>query len=104
MAKARRHGSAVTWTSPTGRIWTSPSQHPRPQPPCRPLPPVEARHADEPPADEDLYDLDECRPDPAHDRLPVEDVEDVELDADDTLTERLADGWGLALEDHTRWE
>ena len=101
MAKARRHGSAVTWTSPTGRIWTSPSQHPRPQPPCRPLPPVEARHADEPPADEDLYDLDECRPDPAHDRLPVEDVE---LDADDTLTERLADGWGLALEDHTRWE
>ena len=68
MAKARRHGSAVTWTSPTGRIWTSPrlTRTSTTSTSAAPTPPT--------------------------------------TDGDDMLTERLADGWGLALEDHTRWE
>ena len=102
LAKARGERSAVRWTSPTGRTWTSPSQHTVPPRPCRPLPPVMARHEDEPPADDDLYDLDECSPDPADARLCREDV--VDIDDEAALVERLGDGWGLALEDHTRWE
>jgi hypothetical protein len=34
-AKRRQPDGSVRWTDPTGRGWTSPSQHPRPLPPCR---------------------------------------------------------------------
>ena len=101
MGKTRRPRSEVRWSSPTGRTWSSPCQHHPLQRPCRPLPPVAPRHADEPAADEDLDDLDECYPDPTDDRLRCADV--VGRDDDDGLVERLRDGWGPALQDDTRW-
>jgi hypothetical protein len=38
--KTRGRRGIVTWTDPTGRSWTSPSQHQAPQPPSRPPPPI----------------------------------------------------------------
>ena len=41
-AKQRGTGSAVSWISPDGRVWLSPSQHQPPAAPVRPLPPLPA--------------------------------------------------------------
>lgn len=42
--KTRGHGSAVTWTSRTGRSWTSPAQHDPPATSTRPPPPIPGLH------------------------------------------------------------
>ena len=42
--KTRHPDGSTGWTSPTGRTWTSPNQHPAPPAPTRPLPPITLDH------------------------------------------------------------
>lgn len=106
LAKARTEGSVV-WTSPTGRRWTSPSQHTPPLPAVRDLPPLPDPTSDDEPEPDGDTDLDwhsgrvaarrEARlPTDPYDRPDVEDDTDPYLRVDQR-------GWGLALDDPTRW-
>ncbi len=101
-----RRDDGVHWTSPTGRSWLSPTQHPSPQPPVRPLPPLPDP---DDPDDPDGPDVDQDgSTDLAWlagraDRLRADDPHN-EPDADrDPYTLIRPTGWGLALDDPTRW-
>ena len=102
--KTRGTHSAVTWTDPTGRTWTSPAQHDPPAPAVRPLPALV-------PADEhDLSPQELAELLAAPDLDPVQfELRTPDLDPDrpehDRLAERL-DGdtrWGLDLDDPYLW-
>jgi hypothetical protein len=102
--KLRARDGSIRWTSPSGKTWTSPSQHQPPQPPVRPLPPLPTKTPlDElsPTAlDDELWHLDPGHPrrdDPAAHRLRVQDVEPDEPDFPvDTR-------WTLDLDDPYAW-
>jgi hypothetical protein len=132
MGKTRQRDGSLRWTDPTGRSWTSPSQHPPPEPAVRTLPGLRTLTAQEQ-ADRDAWaelEADGCsrehgcvhdpstpQPatgqdgcahlDPDADRLELraDDPFDTPLDDTDVLGELIAhgDGWGLALDDPTRW-
>jgi len=102
MLKQRGEHSAVRWTDPTGRRWTSPAQHDPPAPGVRPLPRI-------PPAELDALSpaaLAELLADPDDDpvRFELRARED-DRDDRDRLGEQITsdDGWGLALDDPYRW-
>ena len=110
MAKTRLPGSAVRWTSPTGRSWTSLSQHPAPQPAVRPLPALQpvpksawaAEHSLSPQALAEL--IAQLDTDPRAVELRTIDVDPDEPDRD-PLADRL-DGdirWTLDLDDPHLW-
>ena len=107
MTKTRVQGSAVVWTDPTGRSWTSPPQHTAPADAVRPQPtePDEAVEPDEP---HDLSPdaLAELLTDPDTD--PVQDhhrTREKEPAHTDHLAEQILhdDGWGLALDNPYSW-
>ncbi len=100
MTETRVDGGAVRWTDPTGRCWTSPSQHTTPAPavPAQPRtrpdepdlsPAALAELVAQPDTDPTQYEL----------RAAAEHLPDRIGDAirDDDV------GWGLALDDPYRW-
>ncbi|MCW2613204.1 MAG: hypothetical protein JWN08_198, partial [Frankiales bacterium] len=107
MSKTRGPGSTVTWTSPTGRRWRSPSQHQPPAPAIRPMgalpDPVDCGDPDD---DQDgSTDLawldgtaDRLRADDPHETGDTDDTDDT-----DPYDRMAVDGWGLALDDPYRW-
>ncbi len=101
MSKTRTDRGAVVWTSPTGRCWTSPPQHPAPAQVVRPRPPMGLGHDLSPQA------LAELLTDPDTDPRQYE-LRAVETDPADSdrIGDALRDddeGWGLALDDPYRW-
>ena len=105
--KTRGSDSGVSWTSPTGRTWLSPSPHQPPAPAVRPLPPLPRPDPlDELSptfADDELWELLD-RPD---DRTGYElRAVDGEPADGDELAEQLAEGstrWTLDLTDPYAW-
>ena len=105
-AKTRHLGGSLTWTSPTGRTWLSPAQHPPPQPANRPLRPVPTPSPwdalDPQQLDELLWELDLLPDDLSNTTVAVdEDVPD-----SDRLGHRIAKAdtrWTLDLDDPYRW-
>jgi hypothetical protein len=99
MTKTRVEGSAVVWTDPTGRSWTSPAQHTAPAA-ARQQPRAAVYEPDLSPAA-----LAELLADPDTD--PVQCELRATQDAPDTdrIGDALRDddGWGLALDDPYRW-
>jgi hypothetical protein len=105
--KTRLAGGAVRWTSPTGRTWTSPSQHRPPPEPVRPLPPL--------PAPDPFADLDPCAyydarfasdpSDPWLDGAIIEGLlEETEpLDEDRGQHWLLDEPWYLRVHDESAW-
>ena len=110
----------VTWTDPTGRTWLSPTQHQPPQPAVRPLPALRGDPDDDQPHDDDPDDPDdpddghtdtdpirlELRAVDPHTRSP-EQIENADRSAEQRRIDRLihadALGWGIDLDNHTRW-
>ena len=111
MSKTRTQHSTVTWTSPTGRRWTSPSQHTPPQPAVRPLPPIVQADPDAPADGEPQPDHDDGTDTTYRDELRADDTDPDDIDPNDSggardpdaFLTRLSDSWGLALDDPTRW-
>jgi hypothetical protein len=97
--KTRLPDSTVAWTSPTGRTWTSPSQHDRPAAPVRPLPPLPTAAA---------HDRQEVRPERVADEAPDDPSTWPEPPPEDhdRLAARLLHpdaAWDLDLQDATAW-
>jgi len=105
--KTRQHDSAVRWTSPTGRTWTSPSQHPPPAPPLRPLAPLSAPDPlDELSptfADHELWEHRDRPDDPVAYELRAVDREPTDSDDVGELLTEGATGWTLDLDDPYAW-
>ena len=101
MTKTRIEGSAVVWSDPTGRSWTSPSQHLAPADAGRPQP-----HTIGEPHDLSPDALAELLASPDTDPIQYE-LRTVEAEPADTDRLRDAllddDGWGLALDDPSCW-
>ena len=109
----RRTAAGVVWTDPTGREWLSPAQHEAPQAAVRPAPRprlVDPDH-DQPDDEDGSTDADparfELRADDPFERTAAQ-VGAAEWRAEQRRVERIvhADefGWGIALDDPTRWE
>jgi hypothetical protein len=109
--KTRLPGSAVRWTSPTGRSWTSPAQHPPPAAPIRPLRPLPTGPS---PWDEldpitmerELWWLDGCPDDPAGLELRAVDIDPDRTDQPDRQGDALTVGasrWTIDLDDPYSW-
>ena len=96
LAKLRVPGG-VLWTSPTGRRWLSPDQHRPPQAPVRPPPPLRDPHG--PQRAEPADDADGIEPRHSPDPLTL----DTEPTRDPFEHVDLRHGWGITLDDHTRW-
>jgi len=108
----RRTAAGVVWTDPTGRRWTSQAQHRAPAPELRDLTPVVA---DPLPAAEDALSPDAlaellAAPDDDVTRFDLRcedrDPDDPRSDeGEDRLAARILGdtGWGLALDDPSRW-
>jgi len=108
--KNRGTGSAVRWTSPTGRNWLSRPQHPSPTPALRPPPavpvPSEWDELDPASLDDELWQLAGCPDDLAGLELRTPDVDPEQLDCPDLLGQRLtarATRWTLDLDDPYAW-
>jgi hypothetical protein len=108
--KQRLRDSAVRWTSPTGRAWTSPAQHSVPRPALRPrcavatpspwdeLDPISLEHL--------LWELDGRPDDPTALELRAADLDPDDLDSPDLLGEQLrgaASRWTIDLDDPYQW-
>lgn len=107
--KTRGQGSAVTWTSRTGRSRTSPSQHDPPATPTRPPPPIPGPHPFDELSpwqiDEELWELGLLPDDPdAFDLRAVDvDAEDVDPDSVDLWGQPPDTTWTLDLHDPYLW-
>ena len=111
--KLRLTGSAVRWTTPTGRQWLSRPQHPAPAPPLRPPPavrqPSEWDELDPASLEHELWLLTERPDDPAGLELRATDPHSDDAhgpDAPDRLGELITSGatrWTLDLDDPYSW-
>jgi hypothetical protein len=108
--KQRLQDSAVRWTSPTGRAWTSPPQHHAPTPPLRPLRAVSTAspwdELDPISLEQLLWELDGRPDDPAALELRAVDVDPDDLDSPDRLGGLLssrAGRWTVDLDDPYSW-
>jgi hypothetical protein len=105
--KMRGEGSAVDWTSPTGRAWSSTPQHQPPAPPLRELPHLSGAdplsELSPRQLEEELWWLAECPDDLGSLELRAVDRETAEHDR---ARQRLEDGdtrWGLDLQNPYAW-
>jgi hypothetical protein len=109
--KTRTAGSAVRWTSPTGRSWLSPPQHPAPAVPFRPLVAVPSApnpwdELDPISLERELWELDGRPDDPAALELRALDIDPDQHEPPDLLGDRLRQGatrWTLDLDDPWSW-
>jgi hypothetical protein len=111
-SKTRGLGSAVSWTSPSGRSWTSLPQHPAPAPaaPLRPLGAVPTTspwdELDPVTLERELWELAGRPDDPAGLELRAPDIDPDIQDCPDLLGERLrttATTWTVDLDDPYGW-
>ena len=102
--KTRGAGSAVTWTSLTGRSWTSPPQHDAPAEAVRALPAIVPAEPHTLSPQELTELLAEPDLDPIQYELRTGDVDPDQPDHD-LLADRLDHDtrWGLDLDDPYRW-
>ena len=115
--KQRGAGSAVRWTTPTGRQWTSRPQHPAPAPRLRPLRAVPTEpdpwdQLDPVSLERELWQLAGRPDDPAGLELRALDIDPEDpdrpygWDCPDLLGDRLTTGgtrWSLDLDDPYTW-
>jgi hypothetical protein len=108
--KQRLRDSAVRWTSPTGRAWTSPAQHSVPRPALRPpraVPTPSAWDELDPISLEGLlWELDGRADDPTALELRAEDLDPDDLDSPDLLGAQIcsaASRWTIDLDDPYGW-
>jgi hypothetical protein len=111
--KQRLQHAAVRWTSPTGRAWTSPPQHPAPTPALRPLRAVPTTspwdELDPTSLEQLLWELDDRPDDPAALELRAVDLDPDDpdhQDAPDRFGELLRSGasrWSIDLDDPHQW-
>ena len=104
MIKSRGESSAVRWTDPTGRRWTSRGQHTPPAPAVRPLPQLVPAE----PHDLSHAALAELHAGPDDDPVRFE-LRTLDVDPEQPGTDRLAERllsdtrWGLDLDDPFHW-
>ncbi len=103
LMRKSRTAEGVVWTSPTGRRWTSPAQHEPALPHVRPLPDLVLPTEDDLAWDGGRWDDVDDGSDPGTDELRAEDPFDTVSDDVDPFLAMDLDGWGLALDDPTRW-
>jgi hypothetical protein len=108
--KLRIEGSAVRWTTPTGRQWTSRPQHAPAAPPTRPLTGVPSPspwdELDPITLERELWQLDGYPDDPTGPGLRSLDLDPDQLPMPDLLGDRLTTGatrWSLDLDDPYSW-